>query len=116
MINYKKITLIITGLYKVIYFCRRHTLVFMPSRERVYAFGLGSTGQLGTKQLMNSTGPLVVQGPWLEGRLHIEALYSGGDQCFATVTLKVCEILLYIFLLINLMLIFSLFIYFLIIA
>lgn len=67
---------------------RRHTLVFMPSRERVYAFGLGSTGQLGTKQLLNSTGPLVVQGPWLEGKLHIEALYSGGDQCFATVTLK----------------------------
>ena len=38
---------------------------------------------------MKSTGPLVVQGPWLDSQLHVEALYSGGDHCFATVTGKV---------------------------
>lgn len=67
---------------------RKHTLAFVASRDRVYAFGLGSTGQLGTRQLMNSSGPQIVQGPWLSGKVFIEAIYSGGDHCFVTVTPK----------------------------
>ncbi|XP_073978964.1 HECT and RLD domain containing E3 ubiquitin ligase 4 isoform X2 [Rhodnius prolixus] len=68
---------------------RRHTLAFIPSRERVYSFGLGGAGQLGTKQLVNYNSPQVVVGPWLgndgnSSRPTIDRLYSGGDHCFVT--------------------------------
>lgn len=43
----------------------RHTLVFVPSRGRIYGFGLGTAGQLGTKTMRNSTLPQVVLGPWV---------------------------------------------------
>uniref|UniRef100_A0A0K8SYD6 Putative E3 ubiquitin-protein ligase HERC4 n=1 Tax=Lygus hesperus TaxID=30085 RepID=A0A0K8SYD6_LYGHE len=66
---------------------RRHTLAFIPTREKVYAFGLGGAGQLGTKQLVNSNSPQVVLGPWLESvkKFKIDRLYAGGDHCFVTV-------------------------------
>ncbi|KAK9506239.1 hypothetical protein O3M35_008210 [Rhynocoris fuscipes] len=69
---------------------RRHTLAYVPSRERVYSFGVGGAGQLGTKQLVNHYSPQVVVGPWLNNddnsnnKLSIEKLYSGGDHCFVT--------------------------------
>lgn len=44
---------------------KRHTLVYVPSRGKVYGFGIGSSGQLGTKQGANSLLPQVVQGPWV---------------------------------------------------
>jgi hypothetical protein len=43
---------------------RRHTLAFISSRGRLYAFGLGGSGQLGTKTDKNSLVPVVVRGPW----------------------------------------------------
>lgn len=44
---------------------RRHTLTFVPSRGRVYAFGLGGSGQLGNRGTNNATLPQVVVGPWV---------------------------------------------------
>lgn len=43
----------------------RHTLTFVPSRGRVYAFGLGGSGQLGNRTTTNATAPQVVIGPWV---------------------------------------------------
>lgn len=75
----------------------------MPSKGRVYSFGLGSVGQLGTKASINSNTPQLVLGPWLSpsGTSMIEtnkeyivkSIYAGGDQCFVKVTHKsVCVI------------------------
>lgn len=41
---------------------KRHTLTFVPSKGRVYSFGVGSAGQLGTKNCNNSNIPQVVVG------------------------------------------------------
>lgn len=46
---------------------KRHTLVYVPTRGRVYSFGIGSSGQLGGKQTTDSLLPQVVQGPWVSG-------------------------------------------------
>ncbi|BES87517.1 e3 ubiquitin-protein ligase [Nesidiocoris tenuis] len=66
---------------------RRHTLAYIPTRDRIYAFGLGGAGQLGTKQLVNSNSPQIVLGPWVETvkKFKIDRLYAGGDHCFVTV-------------------------------
>lgn len=41
---------------------RRHTLTFVPSRGRIYGFGLGCSGQLGNRSSQNSSVPQVVVG------------------------------------------------------
>ncbi|XP_063703150.1 probable E3 ubiquitin-protein ligase HERC4 isoform X2 [Culicoides brevitarsis] len=41
---------------------RRHTLVFV--RGRIYAFGIGGSGQLGNKLTKNYSTPHIVIGPW----------------------------------------------------
>lgn len=41
---------------------RRHTLTFVPSRGRIYGFGLGCSGQLGNRSAQNSSVPQVVVG------------------------------------------------------
>lgn len=78
---------------------RRHTLALVPSRGRVYAFGLGGAGQLGIgAQLNYSTTPQVVSGPWKSpaevtcdttpepSDVIVKRIYSGGDHCFVTVS------------------------------
>jgi len=79
---------------------RRHTLALVPSRGRVYSFGLGAAGQLGAKTSGNSSTPQVVQGPWLnEGpsdtiansnslskECVVKRICAGGDHCFGLVT------------------------------
>ncbi|XP_032669055.1 probable E3 ubiquitin-protein ligase HERC4 isoform X2 [Odontomachus brunneus] len=77
---------------------KRHTLALVPSRGRVYAWGLGGAGQLGNGIAKNSTTPQAVFGPWMEkldsqNRLEppeyvVKHIYSGGDHCFTTVTLR----------------------------
>jgi len=42
-----------------------HTLAFVPSRGRLYSFGLGGAGQLGTSCNESSMSPQVVHGPWV---------------------------------------------------
>lgn len=82
------------------YICyRRHTLALVPSRGRVYAFGVGGTGQLGIGVQVNySTTPQVVRGLWVSpvettlaatpdpSDYVVKRIYSGGDQCFVTVS------------------------------
>lgn len=77
---------------------RRHTLALVPSRGRVYAFGLGGAGQLGSRAQLSSATPQVVVGPWLSPSglsilennnildYKVHRIYAGGDQCFVTVT------------------------------
>lgn len=43
----------------------RHTLVLVPSRGRIYGFGLGGAGQLGVAAMTNASLPQVVRGPWV---------------------------------------------------
>lgn len=78
----------------------RHTLTFVPSRGRVYGFGLGGSGQLGNRTAKNSQVPQVVVGPWAssngttlveqsvmdvnENPLSVRRIFSGGDHSFAS--------------------------------
>uniref|UniRef100_A0A182JTG2 HECT domain-containing protein n=1 Tax=Anopheles christyi TaxID=43041 RepID=A0A182JTG2_9DIPT len=43
---------------------RRHTLAFVPSRGKIYGFGLGGVGQLGIGMVGNHNTPQIVRGPW----------------------------------------------------
>ncbi|VVC31316.1 Hypothetical protein CINCED_3A018116 [Cinara cedri] len=81
---------------------RRHTLTLVPSKGRVYSFGLGGVGQLGTRASVNSNTPQLVLGPWLSPtgvsvietnkQYIVKSIYAGGDQCFVKVTHKTYEI------------------------
>lgn len=74
---------------------RQHTLAFVPSRGRIYSFGLGGAGQLGGRKAINSSTPQVVLGPWIspsgttvvpcDKYFVIYRIFAGGDHCFATV-------------------------------
>lgn len=76
---------------------RQHTLALIPSRGRVYSFGLGGAGQLGGRKPVNSSTPQVVLGPWLspsgtsvipdaDTNFMVKKIFAGGDHCFATVS------------------------------
>lgn len=73
---------------------RRHTLTFVPSRKRVYGFGLGGSGQLGAgKECSTSSLPQTVNGPWVsstsvtsECDLIISKIFAGGDHCLVSLT------------------------------
>jgi E3 ubiquitin-protein ligase HERC4 len=68
----------------------------VPSKGRVYSFGLGGVGQLGTKASINSNTPQLVLGPWLSPsgasviktnkQYIVKSIFAGGDQCFVKVT------------------------------
>lgn len=74
---------------------RQHTLAFVPSSGRIYSFGLGGNGQLGTGSTCNRKSPFTVKGNWLshsdysqlpqdvDGYYCVKKIYSGGDQSFA---------------------------------
>ncbi|XP_033158858.1 probable E3 ubiquitin-protein ligase HERC4 isoform X2 [Drosophila mauritiana] len=83
----------------------RHTLALVPSRGKVYAFGLGSSGQLGTRSTKNLMLPQVVIGPWVspsgsaqlqsndsQVSLVIRQIFSGGDQSIVTTTLFIDKV------------------------
>lgn len=73
---------------------RRHTLTFVPSRKRIYGFGLGGSGQLGAgKDCLKSSLPQTVSGPWVsstsltnECDLKIQSIFAGGDHCLVSLT------------------------------
>uniref|UniRef100_B4N542 GK20388 n=1 Tax=Drosophila willistoni TaxID=7260 RepID=B4N542_DROWI len=78
----------------------RHTLALVPSRGRVYGFGLGSSGQLGNRSTNSVTLPQEVLGPWVspsdsallqsndaKASVVIHQIFSGGDQSIVTTTL-----------------------------
>ncbi|XP_053673272.1 probable E3 ubiquitin-protein ligase HERC4 [Anopheles nili] len=75
---------------------RRHTLAFVPSRGKIYGFGLSGVGQLGTGMVGNYNTPQIVRGPWFksdsenpsgcveEEQKTVNRIFSGGDQCFVS--------------------------------
>ncbi|XP_043288767.1 probable E3 ubiquitin-protein ligase HERC4 isoform X2 [Venturia canescens] len=82
---------------------KRHMLAVVSSRGRVYAWGLGGAGQLGTRVTQSVTTPQVVLGPWVSPNgsalckvdnpmseysvdCVIKRVSTGSDHCFATVT------------------------------
>lgn len=77
---------------------RQHTLALVPSRGRVYSFGLGGAGQLGRRKTSSASTPQVVLGPWAspsgvsvvptDKTLTIHRIFSGGDHCFVTVQMQ----------------------------
>ncbi|KZC13149.1 putative E3 ubiquitin-protein ligase HERC4 [Dufourea novaeangliae] len=81
---------------------KRHTLALVPSRGRIYAWGLGGAGQLGSRVACSAATPQVVQGPWIapngssvmdldkefkscKSDYIVRHIFTGGDHCFATV-------------------------------
>ncbi|KAH8302427.1 hypothetical protein KR044_006384, partial [Drosophila immigrans] len=83
----------------------RHTLALVPSRGRIYGFGLGSSGQLGTRATKNLNLPQVVVGPWVspsgsallqsnaaQASVVIYQVFSGGDQSIVTTSLYVDKV------------------------
>ncbi|KAG5681672.1 hypothetical protein PVAND_011086 [Polypedilum vanderplanki] len=73
---------------------RRHTLTFLPSRNKVYAFGLGGSGQLGSgRDFKKSCVPQIVNGPWVSTNpdsseyMRIKNIYAGGDHCLVSISL-----------------------------
>lgn len=80
---------------------KRHTLALVPSRGRVYAWGLGGAGQLGNRASRSAATPQVVLGPWsspsgssMKFDLYyspqidcvVRHIFSGADHCFVTIT------------------------------
>jgi len=80
----------------------RHTLAFVPTRGtgrgrgRLYAFGLGGSGQLGSKKTTNASTPQVIHSAWEENvtmetdgqpncDTRVTLICSGGDQSFCAV-------------------------------
>ncbi|XP_020278361.1 probable E3 ubiquitin-protein ligase HERC4 isoform X2 [Pseudomyrmex gracilis] len=79
---------------------KRHTLALVPSRGKIYAWGLGGAGQLGNRASQSATTPQVVLGPWSsrngssmlldsyyipQSDCVVKHIFSGGDHCFATI-------------------------------
>uniref|UniRef100_A0A3Q3WPS4 HECT domain-containing protein n=1 Tax=Mola mola TaxID=94237 RepID=A0A3Q3WPS4_MOLML len=72
---------------------RQHTLAFTPSCGKMYSFGLGGNGQLGTRSTCNRKSPAPVKGPFMatSAPVHtdteqcccVKRIYAGGDQSFA---------------------------------
>lgn len=76
---------------------RRHALAFVPTRGKIYGFGLGGSGQLGALGVCNPKVPQVVVGPWVaSGASGMEVdggetavnwkvlkIFAGGDQSIA---------------------------------
>lgn len=69
---------------------RQHTLAFIPSRGRIYSFGLGGAGQLGFRKITSASTPQVVVGPFgtksVKDQFCIKRIFAGGDHCFALVS------------------------------
>ncbi|XP_050295958.1 probable E3 ubiquitin-protein ligase HERC4 isoform X2 [Anthonomus grandis grandis] len=78
---------------------RQHCLAFVPSRGRVYSFGIGGSGQLGVRKTNSAYTPQAVLGPWVspggsslipsdnknKQNLVIQRIFAGGDHCFVSV-------------------------------
>uniref|UniRef100_A0A452RYS9 Probable E3 ubiquitin-protein ligase HERC4 n=1 Tax=Ursus americanus TaxID=9643 RepID=A0A452RYS9_URSAM len=73
----------------------KHTSAFVPSSGRIYSFGLGGNGQLGTGSTSNRKSPFTVKGNWFpytgqcppdidsEEYFCVKRIFSGGDQSFS---------------------------------
>lgn len=83
----------------VFVFPRGHTLAYVPKYGKVYAFGLGGSGQLGLSSTENKNSPFAVPGPFAPGssplsshssmqidsqgpELRVRCIHAGGDHSF----------------------------------
>lgn len=94
-INPRKVFELMGSLVTQITCGRQHTTAFVPSSGRIYSFGLGGNGQLGTGTTSNRKSPFTVKGNWLpystqclipadsEQYYCVKRIFSGGDQSFA---------------------------------
>lgn len=61
----------------------RHTLAYIPSRGKLYSFGVGGYGQLGRGEMMaNSNLPVMVSCP---DNINIKSVAAGGNTSWVTV-------------------------------
>ncbi|XP_057653179.1 probable E3 ubiquitin-protein ligase HERC4 isoform X1 [Diorhabda carinulata] len=80
---------------------KQHSLALVPSRGRVYSFGIGGCGQLGLRKTTSALTPQVVLGPWVSPsgmslvpmsndvkNLVIHKIFAGGHHCFVSVIKK----------------------------
>ena len=71
--------------------CRLHTLAYVASSEKLYAFGSGENGQLGNNKVITVNSPVVVKNSWVsndkKSHCSVQRIATGGDHCYA-VTLK----------------------------
>ncbi|PNJ72267.1 HERC4 isoform 5, partial [Pongo abelii] len=61
---------------------RQHTSAFVPSSGRIYSFGLGGNGQLGTGSTSNRKSPFTVKGNW----------YPYNGQCLPDIEARSCHV------------------------
>lgn len=78
---------------------RGHTLAYVPKSGKLYAFGLGGSGQLGMSSTENKNSPFSVLSPSAAGvgpecshsamevdsqgpELRVRSIHAGGDQSF----------------------------------
>lgn len=75
----------------IIHDCRLHTLAYVESSEKLYAFGSGENGQLGNNKVVTVNSPVVVENSWVanDRKSHccVQRIATGGDHCYI-VTLK----------------------------
>nr|XP_043901885.1 probable E3 ubiquitin-protein ligase HERC4 isoform X1 [Solea senegalensis] len=68
---------------------RQHTLAFTPSSGKIFSFGLGGNGQLGTNSTSNRKSPYPLKHPYVAFKSPytdigcVKGIYAGGDQSFA---------------------------------
>uniref|UniRef100_A0A8P4K2T9 HECT domain-containing protein n=1 Tax=Dicentrarchus labrax TaxID=13489 RepID=A0A8P4K2T9_DICLA len=59
---------------------RQHTMAFTPSSGKMYSFGLGGNGQLGTRSTCNRKSPAPVKGPFVASNAETDH-YSTSSKC-----------------------------------
>jgi len=78
-------------MYPIIHDCRLHTLAYVASSEKLYAFGSGENGQLGNNKIIAVNSPVVVHNSWVSndkmGHYSVQRIATGGDHCYV-VTMK----------------------------
>ncbi|ESN95343.1 hypothetical protein HELRODRAFT_114744 [Helobdella robusta] len=65
---------------------RNHTVVYVESKSKVYTFGLGSNGQLGSNTRSSSAEPTVAKSLALKKGTFVRCIYAGGDQTFVVIS------------------------------
>ena len=77
--------------FSVVHDCRLHTLAYVASSEKLYAFGSGENGQLGNNKSITVNSPVTVNNSWAAnnaigtGRVShcsVQRIATGGDHCY----------------------------------
>ena len=66
-------------------FSRAHTIAHAASEGRLFVFGLGDNGQLGTGDAAEQFSPLAITPSFLRPSSTVVCTVTGGDACFVVV-------------------------------